>query len=55
MGSLWHVSGRGGHALTRHRPHQGGGLVGVVTVLRMPSVAPHRTFHDWGGRGSASM
>ena len=51
---LWRVSGRGGrggHALTRHRPHQGGGIVGVVTVLRMPSVAPHRTFHDWGGRG----
>ena len=27
IGSLWRVSGRSGHALTCHRPHQGGGLV----------------------------
>jgi hypothetical protein len=69
MGSLWRVSsrgGRGGHALTRHRRHQGGGLVdgdyivrsyigfssSTVTASSMMGAAGHV---NEVGRGSASM
>ena len=65
-GSLWRVSGRGGrggHALTRHRPDQGGGLVdgdyigdafisSTVTASSMMGAAGHV---NEVGRGSASM
>ena len=56
MGPPWRVSGqgsrggRGGHALTRHRPHQGGGLVDGDCIEDAFTVAEHRTFHDVGGR-----
>ena len=56
MGPPWCVSGqgsrggRGGHALTRHRPHQGGGLVDGDCIEDDFTVAEHRTFHDVGGR-----
>jgi hypothetical protein len=56
MGSPWRVSGqgsrggRGGHALTRHRPHQGGGLVDGGCIADAFAVAEHRTFHDVGRR-----
>ena len=53
-GSLWRVSGRGGrggHALTRHRRHQGGGLVdGDYIGGCLQQLNSHRKFHDGGGR-----
>ena len=63
MGSLWRVSGRGGHTLTRHRPDQGGGLVdgdcigdasssSTVTASSMMGAADHV---NEVGSGSASM